>query len=280
LQQADLVLLLGKQLDFTLSFGAAATRDCRWIVIDPEEVLLNRARQLLRPALAVRADPLPVIDALLAAAWGGLRVDPSWHEEVRDAVSLRGQPESGGRLDSATLCASIGSFLATQDDAIFISDGGEIGQWAQALASAPDRLINGVAGAIGPGIPFAIGAKIAAPDRQILAVMGDGTFGFHMAEFETAVRYGVPFVAVIGNDGRWNAEHQIQMRSYGIDRSIGCGLGAATRYEKVVEALGGYGVLVERVADVEPALREAFASKRPACVNAIIEGLPAPTFKT
>jgi acetolactate synthase-1/2/3 large subunit len=279
LQQADLVLLLGKQLDFTLSFGTAVAGDCRWVVVDPEEVLLNRARRLLRPALAVQAEPLQAIDALVAAARDGLPVDPGWPAVVREAVSRRWRPDSTGKLDSAMLCASIGSFLAKQDDAILISDGGEIGQWALALASAPDRLINGVAGAIGPGIPFAIGAKMAAPHRKVLAVMGDGTFGFHMAEFETAVRYGAPFVAVIGNDGRWNAEYQIQIRNYGVDRSIGCELGSATRYEKVVEALGGYGVLVERAADVEPALHEAFASKRPACVNVMIEGLPAPTFK-
>ena len=82
-------------------------------------------------------------------------------------------------------------------------------------ADAPARLINGVAGAIGPSIPFALAARCARPEARILAVMGDGTFGFHMAEFDTAFRHGLPFVAVVGNDARWNAEHQIQLREYG-----------------------------------------------------------------
>jgi acetolactate synthase-1/2/3 large subunit len=116
---------------------------------------------------------------------------------------------------------------------VFVSDGGEIGQWAQALIPVPDRIINGVAGAIGPSIPFAIGAKVASPDRTVLAVLGDGTFGFHMAEFETAVRHQVPFITVIGNDGFWNAERQLQRRKYGEARAVGCSLEQGIRYDQL-----------------------------------------------
>ena len=107
--------------------------------------------------------------------------------------------------------------------------------------------------------------------------MGDGTFGFHAFELDTALRHGAPLVVVVGNDARWNAEHTLQLRHYGAERAVGCALLPA-RYDRVAEALGGHGELVERAADLEPALARAFASGRPACVNVMIEGLAAPTF--
>ncbi len=114
--------------------------------------------------------------------------------------------------------------LDSHSDSVLICDGGEIGQWASACLDAPHRVINGVAGAIGAGLPYALAARCAVPDAPVVAVMGDGTVGFHIAEFDTAVRYGLPFVAVVGNDARWNAEYQIQLRDYGADRLVGCEL--------------------------------------------------------
>ncbi len=105
--------------------------------------------------------------------------------------------------------------------------------------------------------------------------MGDGTVGFHLAEFETAVRENIPFVVVIGNDGRWNAEHLIQMRDYGPDRLIGCTLSGA-RYDEAVRALGGHGEFVTDPADLDDALVRAVNSGKVACVNVVIEGIPAP----
>jgi acetolactate synthase-1/2/3 large subunit len=111
----------------------------------------------------------------------------------------------------------------------------------------------------------------------VIAAMGDGTFGFHAFELDTALRHGLPLVVVVGNDARWNAEHTLQLRHYGADRAVGCEL-RPSRYDQVAAALGGHGELVERAADLEPALGRALAAGRPACVNVLIEGLPAPTF--
>jgi len=108
-----------------------------------------------------------------------------------------------------------------------------------------------------------------------VAMSGDGSFGFHLGEYDTAVRCHAPFVAVVGNDARWNAEHQIQIKAYGPERAVGCEL-LPTRYDLVAAALGGYGEHVERVADLAAALDRALASRRPACVNVAIEGLAAP----
>jgi acetolactate synthase-1/2/3 large subunit len=160
-----------------------------------------------------------------------------------------------------------------------ISDGGEIGQWAQAILTAPTRIINGLAGAIGPSIPFAMAARAARPEARILAVLGDGTFGFHMAEFDTACRHKLPFVAIVGNDSRWNAEYEIQKRDYGANRTHGCELAPGTRYDLVAVALGGHGEYVTRAEDIAPALERAFASGKPACVNVVIEGQAAPNIR-
>jgi acetolactate synthase-1/2/3 large subunit len=161
-------------------------------------------------------------------------------------------------------------------DAVLVADGGEFGQWAQACASAPTRLINGPGGSIGSAIPFALAARLARPEATVIAMLGDGTFGFHLAEFDTAARGALPFLAVVGNDACWNAEHQIQLRAYGRDRAHGCELLPA-RYDQAVAALGGHGEHVERAADLVPALERALVSRRPACVNVMIERAPAPT---
>ncbi len=124
---------------------------------------------------------------------------------------------------------------------------------------------------------MAIAARLARPDQPVLALLGDGTFGFHAFELDTALRYGLPFVAVIGNDARWNAEHQLQIRHYGAERAVACAL-LPTRYDRVAEALGGHGEHVERAADLPGALERAVASGKPAVVNVVIDGVPAPTF--
>ena len=165
--------------------------------------------------------------------------------------------------------------LDRHEDAVLISDGGEFGQWAQACLTARRRVTNGPAGAIGAAVPFAVAAQLAFPDAPVVAMSGDGSFGFHLGEYDTAVRCHAPFVAVVGNDARWNAEHQIQIKAYGPERAVGCEL-LPTRYDLVAAALGGYGEHVERVADLAAALDRALASRRPACVNVAIEGLAAP----
>jgi len=110
----------------------------------------------------------------------------------------------------------------------------------------------------------------------VIAMMGDGSCGFHLMEFDTAVRAGLPLVVVVGNDACWNAEHQIQLRTYGKDRAHSCEL-LGTRYDLAVAALGGHGELVTRVSELRPALQRALASGKPALINVMIQRLAAPT---
>ncbi len=279
-RRADLILLAGKKLDFTLKFGNAPA--ARWIVIDPESAALTRAGAGLGDKLAfsAQADIAPLLRQLAACPLAASPARTAWHAEAAAALARRPPPPAAPpeALNSFTMCARLGAYVQKLQNPIFICDGGEVGQWAQSLIQAPSRVINGVAGAIGSALPFALGAKAAAPHRPVLAVMGDGTFGFHMAEFETALRHNLPFVAIIGNDARWNAEYQIQKRDFGPHRTFGCELLPGTRYDAAVAALGGHGELVTSAAEIEPALDRAFASQQPACVNILIDGLPAPKF--
>jgi acetolactate synthase-1/2/3 large subunit len=262
LANADTAILLGKQLDFTLAFGRAFGNACT-IVEVPRDVEAMR------------------VLAQLAKFTSG---DRAWLDEVRDALAFRPagwsllKSTSSGPLHPVELCRGVQSALNSCNDAVFVSDGGEIGQWAQACIDAPHRIVNGVAGAIGPAIPFAVAAKMAKPESIVIAIVGDGTAGFHIAELDTAIRHRAAIVVVIGNDSTWNAEHQIQLRRFGKDRTHGLGLQDRTRYDKIAQALGCHGEFVTRANDLPAALDRAVRSGKPACVNVMIERVSAPLY--
>jgi len=280
LARADLLVCLGKAIDFTLGFARApaAAKTADIIVIDPDSDLIKRAGRLVgdRLAIASQADASEAIDALIAV--GSRHADGEWQSEVADAVNYRLPIATDcARAHPGHVCETVDRILANSPDPILICDGGEFGQWAQACATAPTRVINGVLGAIGGGICYALAAKLARPEATVAVLMGDGTAGFHFTEFDTAVREGADFVAVIGNDFRWNAEHQIQLRDYGPERLIGCQLSSEARYDKAAEAFGCHGAHVADPATLDAALERAFAGDRPACVNVEIESVAAPT---
>jgi acetolactate synthase-1/2/3 large subunit len=288
LAQADLIVLLGKPLDFTLRFGAApaVAASCNWIVIDPDTALIARAARGRgeRLLLSTLADAGNAALALTAAARNQAKpaYHAEWFTEVQAAVSYRPAQWQGAMskadapMHAVEMCRALQPVLDGHADAVFVSDGGEVGQWAQACLRAPHRVINGVCGAIGPALPFALAAKAAYPGSPVIAVMGDGSFGFHMAEFDTAVRENLPLIVVVGNDARWNAEYQIQVRAYGEARAHGCTLRPATRYDLVAVGLGGHGEFVTCIDELPAAIERAIASGKPACINVLVDGSPAP----
>jgi acetolactate synthase-1/2/3 large subunit len=277
LSHADVVLLLGKRLDFTLRFGQppAFAADCRFIHAD-----LDAMPPADRVALALGGDPPAVAHQLAEAAVRRPWQRSAWAKEVEDA--RRATPPAWEDLGRASarpmhplrLCAALQPLVG---QGVLVADGGEFGQWCQAGLEPAVRLINGPSGSIGSALPMALGARLARPDLPVFAVLGDGTFGFHALEIDTAVRYRIPVVAVVGNDARWNAEYQLQLQHYGAERAVGCEL-LPTRYDRVAEALGAQGEHVEHPDDLGPALARAVASGRPACVNVNIEGAAAPAF--
>ena len=284
LKEADLIVLLSKPHDFTLRSCEPpfVSAGARFVVFDRDHALTDRVLREKHGRIDFAAN---VDGATVLAQWEGMiaHANSGWLREVDAALAYR--PEAwahatgtDGKIHPAALMRGVQKLVASHPQSVFISDGGEIGQWAQACVSAPRRIINGVAGSIGAALPFALAARVVERTAPVVTVMGDGTFGFHIAEIETAVRHALPLVCVIGNDARWNAEHQIQLRDYGAARAHGCSL-APTRYDQVAVALGGHGEVVTSPGQIEPALGRALASGKPAVVNVMIDGLPAPVIR-
>ena len=250
--------LAGTRRDFTLGFGAAFGAGCRVL------------------------DPGAGVSQWLASAARKTWARSGWLDEVHAAVAFRPShwknlaSNPGGPLHPVEVGRVVQKLLDAPD-ALLVADGGEFGQWSQATLSAKHRLINGPAGSIGAALPFAAAAKLALPGSRVVAMLGDGSFGFHPSEIDTAVRCGLAYMAVIGNDGFWNAEYQIQLRSYGAARALGLDLLPA-RYDRVAEGFGAHGEFVERADELAPALERAAGAGRVACVNAMVERLPAPVF--
>lgn len=281
LNQADLVLNLGKVVDFTLGFGNISVCQpyCKWVLVDPDADMRDSAFMNLGSRLVktIAADTRSVARALIENESGATsRAD--WRQQTADLISKRTTNTDKlveGKISPAALCEAVQRQIDKTENSLVICDGGEFGQWAQAGTNAKDRLINGISGAIGGGLCYAVGAQKARPDATIFALMGDGTVGFHFAEFETAAREGTPFIVIIGNDECWNAEHQIQLRNYGPDRLIGCQLSGA-RYDLAAIGLGCHGEFVTDLSELDTALERAVSSGKPACINVEIAGLPAP----
>jgi acetolactate synthase-1/2/3 large subunit len=124
----------------------------------------------------------------------------------------------------------------------------------------------GPLGTLGVGPGYAMAAKLARPEANVVLVYGDGSVGFNGFEFEAMVRQNIPVVAVVGNDAAWTQIRRGQVELYGPERAVATQL-EYTRYDKVVEALGGFGAYVETVAQLGPALDAAFACGKPALVN-------------
>ncbi|HEY8288883.1 MAG TPA: thiamine pyrophosphate-binding protein [Acetobacteraceae bacterium] len=286
-RRTDLIVLLGKALDFTLKFGGAPIDPaCRFISIDPEGALLERAAQFKGKLLAFGcvADTHAAGEALIARTAGHPRGDAAWLAEARACFNDRPPAwetlasKTPGKLHPAEVFRTLKRYVEADADAVLICDGGEFSQWGQSMLRNDRRMINGVAGSIGSSLPMAGGARTVERKAPIFAVLGDGTFGFHMAEIETAVRLGLPYVAVVGTDARWNAEYNLQVRDYGPNRTHGCELNP-TRYDLVATALGAHGELVENAADLPGAIERSLASGKPAVVNVMIESIPSPVIR-
>ena len=287
LKETDLIVLLGKPLDFTLKWAQppVVAASCRVISIDPDAALIARAQKELgdRLAFGTIAGSASAARNLIARAGKREKRAGTWLIEARRLLDSR--PASwatmkgkNGRLHAVEVFTALRPIVERDPGTVLICDGGEFAQWGQSLIAPPRRVVNGVAGSIGAGIPFAIAARAWEPKAPIITVVGDGTFGFHMAEFDTAVRHNLPFVAIVGTDAYWNAESQIQLRDYGAQRMHSCTL-LPTRYDQVVTALGGHGEMVDDAAALPAAIERAIASGKPACVNVMIEPIPAPMIK-
>ena len=269
---ADVVILAGTPLDFRMKFGRAIPADARIVQLDLDETLIgqNRAAEVgLVGNLGANFEAL-----LELFKSSGVSVDASAHlaalaareaelDEARNAELNSDEVP----IDPLRLCREIAD--AVTDDMIVIGDGGDIVAQASKVIRVPRRgtwMDPGPLGTLGVGMPFALAAQKAHPDKRVLIVYGDGSFGLNGFEFDTAVRFGLPIVGVVGNDAAWGQMLRPQASLYGQDRVVATELNF-TRYDKVVEAMGGHGEHVTEPGQIAPALQRAFDSGLPALVN-------------
>lgn len=276
--EADVVLLLGARLDFTRSYGRAPTfhEDSRWIQVDIEATEIGRNRPIDVGIVGdVRAVLLQMMQAIRARS--NTADTSAWLEKCdEDTKERERQLDELMSLDSipihpARLCREIRDFL--DRDATIVVDGGDASLWGfRVLRTYRPRHFLGLlpTGTLGMGSGYAMAARLARPDEQVLLFSGDGSFGLNAMEFDTMVRHKLPIVAVISNDTAWGMMVRDQ-KQWGPDRIIGTELGFV-RYDKMVQALGGYGEVVEKPDDIRPALERAFSSGLPACINVRVSG--------
>ena len=271
LGEADLILVVGVPLDFRLNWGQAPVfaDGARLVFLDVDDLRKHKA-----PDVAIYGDLKASLATLAASAEAPERTE--WLAHLREA-------EAAGRARDATMTGSDSSPLHParviaevnrygDPDAIYVGDGGDFVSFAGRLIERPKPglwIDPGPFGSLGSGPAYAMAAKLAHPDRQVILVSGDGAFGFSAMEFDTMVRHRIPVVCVVGNNGIWALEKHPMESMLGM--SVAADLAPRTRYDKVVEALGGYGEMVERPDEIRPALDRAFASGLPACINAICD---------
>jgi acetolactate synthase-1/2/3 large subunit len=277
LEKIDCIVLAGTLLDFRMRFGQTIPADAKIIQLEMDATLIGQNRQTDVPLVGNLACGF---DLLLEEMKNqGIQLDYStWRDELR-AIEVEMEKKVEAALgsdevpiDPQRLCREVRDWLDTLDHPIVIGDGGDI--VATAAKIIPVRteggwMDPGPLGTLGVGMPFGLAAQISHPDRRVVIVYGDGSFGLNGFEYDTAVRFGLPIIGVVGNDGAWGQMMRPQGSLYGWDRA-GPTLLNFTRYDKVVEALGGHGEHVERPEELRPALERAAASGKPALVNVVI----------
>jgi acetolactate synthase I/II/III large subunit len=273
LKGADVALVIGVPMDFRLGFGGSFGENTSIVAIDVVEPSRTHPRE---PAVELYGDLSSTLADLGAAAGAKALASQPWLAELRAAESERRDAERAELEDDRAplhpmrLYAELARVL--DRDAIVVGDGGDFVSYAGRVVDSYQPgcwLDPGPFGCLGTGPGYALAAKLAHPERQVVLLLGDGAFGFSGMEFDTLARHGVNVVGVMGNNGIWALEKHPMEFLYGY--SVAADLRPATRYDQVVEALGGYGELVERPADVAPAIERAFESGRPALVNVLTD---------
>lgn len=272
--EADVVLTVGRRLDFQLAYGSPAIfKKARFVRLAE---YVSELRDNRRGLAQILATPALALTAIVEEA-GNRKpaVDRAWLKGVREKHSKKRKkftrllataaPGSDGHMHPNRLLGILQEKLAP--DAVTIADGGDILSFARVALSAGPYMDSGSLGCLGVGVPFGIAAALALPDRQVVVVTGDGSFGFNAIEVDTAVRHGAKVVFVVANNGAWNIECYDQRVTY--DGNL---VGTELRhsdYAALARALGAHGERVERVEDLSDAIERCFENA-PAVLDVLV----------
>ena len=277
LKQIDCIILAGTLLDFRMRFGQTIPAEAKIIQLDMDATLIGQNRQTDVPLVGNLACSFELLLEEMKNQGAQLDFSP-FRDSLREieneaAAKVEAALNSDETpIDPQRMCREVRDWLETLENPIVIGDGGDIVATAAKILPVKGEgawMDPGPLGTLGVGMPFALAAQLSHPDRRVVIVYGDGSFGLNGFEFDTAVRHNLPIIGVVGNDGAWGQMMRPQGAIYGWDR-LQATLLNVTRYDKVVEALGGHGELVERPEELRPALERAAASGKPALVNVLI----------
>ncbi len=272
IQQCDVFICAGVLLDFRLGFGRTIPEDAKIIQLDVENELIGTNRSadaaVVGNLSATFGSLLDKVGDLDFSSWRDGLIEREAALEAEFATQLNSDEVP---IDPLRMCREIRDFVADKD-VILIGDGGDIVAQASKVLPVPEEncwMDPGPLGTLGVGMPFALAAQIARPDKRVLIIYGDGSFGLNGFEYDTAVRFDLPIVGIVGVDGVWGQMVRPQAAIYGANRVVATMLNF-TRYDKIVEAMGGHGEYCERPEEIGQALERAFASGKPALVNVVI----------
>lgn len=278
LREADLVVLLGRKQDYTIGYCRPpnVAADAKIIQVDPSPAEIDRNRGV---AVGMVGDVSSVLEQMSEEAATHTWEELPWVEELRAARAAQAEWADGLARPETPMHAmfvhkTIESLLRPDDCLVF--DGGDFCHFGRALL--PARMPGhwhyvSSLGMLGSSLPTALAAKVAYPDSRVIMCTGDGAFGFNGMEYDTAVRHRLNIVGVLGNDSAWGIDRQIQLGLY--ERVVATDL-LPSRYDQVVQGLGGYGEFVEQPEDLKPALERALNAGRPALVNVAVQRAISP----
>ena len=276
-READVALLLGKRLDHRYRYGGVFSADAKLIQVDPSPAEIGRNRGV---AVGIQGDLGAVVEQLTAAlASGAAESKAAWVEQLRqdrNAWDEELRSKATGESPMHPLDVYTGLEKHLDEDTVVIFDGGDYVQWGRAYIKArkPGHFMRlGPLSHLGAGIPYGMAAKLANPDSKVLVFIGDGAFGFYTMEFDTCIRHNLPITTVLGNDATWGIDKTFQVAYFG--RAVGTDL-RHIRYDRVVEAIGGYTEHVEDPAGVADAVGRALASGQPSLVDVSVRSGASP----
>jgi acetolactate synthase-1/2/3 large subunit len=273
---ADVIVLLGTRINLFTMFGDVFPKDAKvvHVNIDPVEIGRNR-----RVDTAIVGDTGLVAGQLSKALTGRIKKDAfgPWVAELKkqrefslDSVKEQLNSEAVP-IHPQRLMKEIDEFMG--NSGIVVADGGDTSVWLGMTRKTyrhGDYLESGLFGCLGVGIPFALTAKLLHRKERVLLVTGDGSMGFNFMEINTAIRFGLPIVIVVSNDLGWGMIRHSQSLKFGPGVNIATELGSCP-YHKMVEAMGGYGQLVEKPGDIRGALERAFSSGKVSLINVMTD---------
>ncbi|HUH66789.1 MAG TPA: thiamine pyrophosphate-binding protein [Syntrophales bacterium] len=273
LSKADVVMVIGTPFDFRLAYGNRIARDAKVIQVDLDYGELGHNREI---SIGIQGDIKAVLKQFTEAV--NARKGGQWLDELcklENGFFEKEKPFTDSDavpIHPLRLAKEIRAFMP--DDAIFIADGGDVVTMSASVVTPciPGRWLDpGPLGTLGVGTPFAIAAKAAMPDTEVVVLFGDGAFGLTGFDYDTLIRFGMPVIGIVANNSAWNQVRYGQMERYGKTRGEVANVLAPLRYDRVIEAIGGYGEQVTDPKEIRPALERARKSGKPSLLNVMVD---------